>query len=90
MPDQTTGERLAVAVVAEPGAAIGLGDVVAHLLRGGTARRKLPEELVVFDGPLPRTASGKIVRPKLASEASTKPSERARPEPRGPTPDVRT
>ena len=80
-PDRTTGERLVIAVVPEPGEAIALGDVVAHLLRRGTARRKLPEELVVWDGPLPRTASGKVVRPKMASEASTKRSERARPDP---------
>ena len=79
--DPTTGERLVVAVVAEPGVAIALEDVIAHLLRGGTARRKLPEELVVWDGPLPRTASGKVVRPKVASEASTKRSGRARTDP---------
>jgi acyl-coenzyme A synthetase/AMP-(fatty) acid ligase len=39
------------------------------------ARRKLPEELVIWDEPLPRTASGKVVRARLATESSTKRSQ---------------
>ena len=76
-PDPDTGERLAIAVRAAPGIAVGLADVVAHLERAGTARRKLPEQLVTWDEPLPRTASGKVVRSRLVMEAPGKPSERA-------------
>jgi acyl-CoA synthetase (AMP-forming)/AMP-acid ligase II len=65
VPDPATGEHLAVAVLAEAGAVLTLADVVAHLLARGVARRKLPEELVVWDGPLPRTASGKVIRSRL-------------------------
>ena len=62
LPDPATGERLAVVVHAADGATITLESVVEHLLAQGTARRKLPEELVLWDEPLPRTPSGKIVR----------------------------
>ncbi|MCL9794577.1 class I adenylate-forming enzyme family protein, partial [Frankia sp. AgKG'84/4] len=75
MPDSTTGERLAVAVVAADGATVTLADVVAHLLGHGTATRKLPEQLVRWDGPLPRTASGKVVRSRLVMETPGKDSD---------------
>jgi acyl-CoA synthetase (AMP-forming)/AMP-acid ligase II len=66
VPDTTTGERLAVAVVAMPGAMVTLDDVVDHLLERGVARRKLPEQLVVHQDALPRTTSGKVIRARLA------------------------
>ena len=75
--DPTTGERLAVAVVPAGDTAPTLDDVLAHLVAGGLARRKLPEELVVWPEPLPRTASGKVVRTRLVAEAAGKPSELA-------------
>jgi len=75
VPDASTGERLAVAVLPEDGVTIDLDDVVAHLLAAGMARRKLPEELVIWDEPLPRTASGKVVRSRLATESSAKRSQ---------------
>jgi acyl-CoA synthetase (AMP-forming)/AMP-acid ligase II len=77
VPDPSTGERLAVAVVPEEDATVTLEDVIAHLLSHGTARRKLPEELVIWDEPLPRTPSGKVVRARLSIESSTKPSQLA-------------
>jgi hypothetical protein len=52
-----------------------LDDVVAYLVGAGTARRKLPEQLVTWDEPLPRTPSGKVVRSRLAMEAPGKPSD---------------
>jgi acyl-CoA synthetase (AMP-forming)/AMP-acid ligase II len=70
VPDPTTGERLAVALRPEPGERVTLDDVAGHLLRGGIARRKLPEQLVIWDDPLPRTPSGKVVRSRLGMEAS--------------------
>jgi acyl-CoA synthetase (AMP-forming)/AMP-acid ligase II len=69
MPDPDTGERLAIAVLLEPGALLKLTELVAYLREAGAATRKLPEQLVRWNGPLPRTASGKIVRSRLAMEA---------------------
>jgi acyl-CoA synthetase (AMP-forming)/AMP-acid ligase II len=64
-PDASTGERLVVAVHPEEGATLTLDDVVTYLLERGVARRKLPEGLVVWDRPLPRTPSGKVIRSQL-------------------------
>ncbi|WP_232425401.1 class I adenylate-forming enzyme family protein [Pseudofrankia inefficax] len=72
MPDPDTGERLAVAVLADEGVTITLDDVIEYLLGQGLAKRKLPEQLVRWDGPLPRTASGKVVRSRLVMEAPAK------------------
>jgi acyl-CoA synthetase (AMP-forming)/AMP-acid ligase II len=77
VPDAETGERVAVAVVPDPGVSIGLEDIIRHLLTRGTARRKLPEQVVMWDKPLPRTASGKVIRARLATESSTRPYELA-------------
>ena len=74
LPDPQTGERLAVALLPDAGATVTLDDVVAHLLSRGVARRKLPEELVIWDAPLPRTASGKIVRSRVVMESAERPS----------------
>jgi hypothetical protein len=46
----------------------------AYLLGKGVARRKLPEQLVRWDGPLPRTAFGKIIRSRLVMESPGKDS----------------
>ena len=72
LPDAATGERLAVAVQVAYGASVTLDDVVAYLLGKGIAVRKLPEQLVRWDGPLPRTASGKIIRSRLVMESAAK------------------
>jgi acyl-CoA synthetase (AMP-forming)/AMP-acid ligase II len=73
--DPDTGERLAVAVHPEAGAHLALGDVTEHLTARGVARRKLPEQLVIWDEPLPRTPSGKVVRSRLVMEAPGRPTE---------------
>ena len=72
LPDGDTGERLAVAVVARAGCEVTLGAVLEHLRAQGLATRKLPEQLVLWDEPLPRTPSGKIVRTRLTMEASAR------------------
>jgi acyl-coenzyme A synthetase/AMP-(fatty) acid ligase len=51
--------------------------VCKHLRAVGTATRKLPEQLVVWDEPLPRTASGKIVRARLVMASAGKHNEYA-------------
>lgn len=75
LADQDTGERLAVAVRPEAGREIHLDLVVEHLRSQGLAVRKLPEQLVLWEKPLPRTASGKIVRSRLGVESEGKRSE---------------
>jgi acyl-CoA synthetase (AMP-forming)/AMP-acid ligase II len=65
--DARTGERVAVAVQTEPHVHVTLDDVTAWLSAAGLATYKLPEELVVWHEPLPRTASGKVIRRALAA-----------------------
>ena len=43
----------------------------------GVAVRKLPEQLVVWDEPLPRTASGKVVWAQLVMRSPAKHNELA-------------
>lgn len=62
VPDDETGERLALAVRAE----VDYAGVVAHLTRGGLATWKLPEQIVWWQGEFPRTESGKIIRRETA------------------------
>jgi acyl-CoA synthetase (AMP-forming)/AMP-acid ligase II len=78
VPDADTGERLCIAVRPRADATVTLADVTAHLDRAGVARRKFPEQLVVWDEPLPRTESGKIVRARLATGSAGRPTESAR------------
>jgi acyl-CoA synthetase (AMP-forming)/AMP-acid ligase II len=66
VPDPATGERLAVAVVPDVGVVVTLDDVLDHLVQEGVSRRKFPELLFVREEPLPRTASGKVIRARLA------------------------
>jgi len=78
VPDADTGERLCIAVRPRADATVTLADVTAHLDRAGVARRKFPEQLVLWDEPLPRTESGKIVRARLATGSAGRPTESAR------------
>lgn len=66
LPDDVTGERVALAVYADAGAGLTLDSVVAHLLAAGLAKWKLPEQIVLWDRPLPRTESGKVSRRRVA------------------------
>lgn len=68
VPDAETGERLAIAVYARQPDAIDFDHTVDHLLAAGLAKWKLPEQIVVWDAPLPRTATGKIQRRRLADD----------------------
>lgn len=77
LPDAETGERLAVAIRAAPNSEPTLDAVVAHLRAAGVAARKLPEQVFLWNEPLPRTSSGKIVRSRLAMDCHAKPSSAA-------------
>jgi acyl-CoA synthetase (AMP-forming)/AMP-acid ligase II len=68
VPDPETGERLALAVHAQDSGSISFDSVVGWLLDSGLAKWKLPEQVVVWDRPLPRTATGKIQRRLVASD----------------------
>jgi acyl-CoA synthetase (AMP-forming)/AMP-acid ligase II len=85
VPDPETGERLVVAVRAEDDAAMTLEDVCTHLRSRGVATRKLPEQLVVWDEALPRTASGKIIRSRLAAQSTGRPTQHRRRHQQDPT-----
>jgi acyl-CoA synthetase (AMP-forming)/AMP-acid ligase II len=65
--DEHTGERVAIAVHAERGTDVTLEDVTRWLLAAGLTKHKLPERLVIWREPLPRTASGKVIRQALAA-----------------------
>jgi len=66
VPDPETGERLAIAVRAADPDVIDFDAVVRWLLDSGLAKWKLPEQIDVWDRPLPRTATGKIQRRLVA------------------------
>lgn len=71
-PDPATGERLAVAVLPAEGAVVDLVAIVTYLRAAGVATRRLPEELLIWNEPLPRTATGKIVHSRLVMDAPSK------------------
>jgi acyl-CoA synthetase (AMP-forming)/AMP-acid ligase II len=73
VPDEETGEHVALALhVSSPDVAVSYDSVVARLRDYGLARGKLPEEVVVWHEPLPRNASGKVVRAQLREQSGTK------------------
>ena len=69
VPDSTTGERLAVALVLDEGVEMPLTTVADALVAAGLPKYKLPEELVFWDRPLPLNANGKVERKVLSSTA---------------------
>jgi acyl-CoA synthetase (AMP-forming)/AMP-acid ligase II len=71
--DSTTGERLAVAVVLESAREVLLADVNETLVSAGLPKYKLPEELVIWDEPLPVNANGKVERNKLDERSAGRP-----------------
>ncbi len=73
VPDPTTGERLAVALVLAGGTDLSLAEVTAALLAAGLPKYKLPEELVFWDDPLPVNAGGKVLRNQLADAGQGRP-----------------
>ncbi|MCW2671494.1 MAG: acid--CoA ligase [Frankiales bacterium] len=72
MPDPVLGERVCAFVVPTPGATPTLGELIASLVDQGVARQKHPERLVLV-GALPKTASGKVQKFVLRSQAAGRP-----------------
>ncbi len=71
--DVGTGERLAMAVRLRDGATLEFDAMVDGLVEAGLAKWKIPEELVVWDEPLPETASGKVQRNQLEERGADRP-----------------
>jgi acyl-CoA synthetase (AMP-forming)/AMP-acid ligase II len=65
-PDATTGERVAVAVTG--GGDFDVPSVLNAMVAAGLPRWKLPESVVRHEGPLPRTATGKVQRRLLSDD----------------------
>lgn len=83
-PDSETGERLVLAVrlVCNGPAGGPAGDdpqaalerLVGGLRAAGLATWKLPEQIVVWNQPMPRTATGKVARRLVAGDAAGRPT----------------
>ncbi len=71
--DPETGERLVLAVRTEQPDAVVFEEVTATLLAAGLAKFKLPEQVVVWDEPFPRTESGKVQRRLLGEQETGRP-----------------
>jgi cyclohexanecarboxylate-CoA ligase len=69
MPDPVLGERVCAFVVPTPGAAPTLAELITALELQGVARQKHPERLVLVEA-LPKTASGKVQKFLLRSQAA--------------------
>jgi acyl-CoA synthetase (AMP-forming)/AMP-acid ligase II len=74
LPDPETGERLVIALRPQVCAEFDFDAVIGWLLAAGLAKWKLPEQVVLWDGPLPRTQSGKVQRRVLAEGAERRTS----------------
>lgn len=77
IPDEETGERLVLAVHLDRPGVLAVDEVMPALLAGGLAKYKLPEQVVLWEGPLPRTESGKIQRRLIADDLTPRPTWRA-------------
>jgi acyl-CoA synthetase (AMP-forming)/AMP-acid ligase II len=72
VPDEDTGERVVLAIRPDDATRMTYATVVAGMTRVGLAKGKLPEEIFIWDEPLPRNPNGKVVRSDLAAAASGK------------------
>ena len=77
VPDTTTGERLAVAIVLDSEPQLSLAEVTDVLVSAGLPKYKLPEELVFWNEPLPLNANGKVERKSLDARSEGRPRVQA-------------
>ncbi|MDG9722844.1 acyl-CoA synthetase [Streptomyces sp. DH41] len=77
VPDPVWGEVGRAVVVLRPDIRADEDDILGHL-QGRLAKYKIPKSLVVTEA-LPRTASGKIVKPVVRDTYATAPTEHPRP-----------
>lgn len=64
LPHRSLGEEVAAVVVRRPGADVRAGDLQQHAA-ARLARFKVPAHVVFWDEPLPRTATGKVLKRDL-------------------------
>jgi len=69
VPDEMTGERVAMAVGTELD--LDVPAALAAMRSAGLATFKLPEAVIVWPGPLPTTATGKVQRKELTETGGT-------------------
>jgi len=84
VPDEQTGERLVLAVrfdydgptggAGSDDPQAGLDRLVGGLRAAGLATWKLPEQIVVWTQPMPRTATGKVARRLVAEDVTERPT----------------
>jgi long-chain acyl-CoA synthetase len=71
LPHQRLGEEVAVSVYLKPGAQLATDELQQHV-RARLAAFKVPSIVEFADGPLPRNASGKILKRQIRDEASAR------------------
>src|SRR5205823_1240773 len=64
-PDEQWGEAVSAVVVLRERAQVSRAELLAHC-SGALAPYKVPKQIVIAEGPLPRTGSGKLLRRELA------------------------
>ena len=69
VPDERLGEEVGATVYAEPGLDV---DDLRAFLQGHLAKFEVPRYVLAVTEPLPRTASGKILKRELREEAISK------------------
>jgi long-chain acyl-CoA synthetase len=69
VPDERLGEEVGATVYAEPGLDV---DDLRAFLQGHLAKFEVPRYVLPVTQPLPRTASGKILKRELREEAISK------------------
>lgn len=67
VPDHRLGEKVCLAVVFRPGAAVSPEDVLQHLDNSGLSRYDMPEYFLQLDD-IPLTASGKILKRDIVAQ----------------------
>lgn len=72
VPHERLGEEVAAAVMLRPGATVTVGDLLAHVSEH-LAAFKVPTRVALWPGPLPRNASGKILKRDLRESLAVTP-----------------
>jgi len=74
LPDLERGERVCAVVETADGAEpLEADEMVAACTEAGLMRQKIPEQLVAYDGPLPRNATLKVLKFRLRDELADVP-----------------
>jgi acyl-CoA synthetase len=71
VPDAVFGERVACYVEVDPGTALTLDDIKAHLLARGVSKEWIPEHLFVTT-ELPRSSGSKVAKGELEKDAAAR------------------